>query len=370
MRSRKLTMRLNKIAGNFILLTISSLFSLMIGEIAIRYIAPQSLIKYCYQYDPEVALSGIPNCSFIDNWDESITPYETRFNNMGFRMNDDILPEDDELIASIGDSFTYGWGVELKDAFWGIFNKQLSTLAPSKKWVNTGFPSYSTGHCLKTLERLDDKNHVSKAIYFMFYNDIFDNVRSDKNYICYSYKTNEAGEVQLEDVTKDRVNQKPSFFKQTLRWLYKRSHLVILLRKSMPDFKNGGFHSGPLVEEVLADEQVQTMLNVSFTHLDNLVETCKQRNIDLQIIWIPCWKELDLENNFEWENHFPLQGFKDTMAASYPFFDPTVNLNELLKDEQGKLSDYYYKEGHFNKKGNILFHQSIEKVVLDFVEGE
>lgn len=361
-------MKLYRTIGNLTILGVSLFIGLIICEAVLRYVAPQKLVKTCYQYDEDVALAGVPNCSFSDDWDESIATYEARFNNFGYRMNEDILPQDTNLVACIGDSFTYGWGVEIEDSFWGLIDGEVKNDKAKAKLINAGFPSYSTGHCAKTLERLDDKVSVDKAIYFMFFNDIFDNVRNDKNYVSYTYTINKEGDVLLEDLSGDTVNKKPpSIFKRTLRWLYKRSHLAMLARKSMPDFKDGHSHSGPRAEDQLSKGQIDTMINVSLAHLDNLSQLCQKRDIALQIVWIPCWQELNLKNDFDWVNYFPFEVLKQEMADRYDFYDSTSDINNLLGTEEAHLSDYYYNEGHYNVKGNQLFYKSIREEILGFI---
>ena len=360
-------MNIKNTFSNLIVLSIGLIFGLSIGEIAIRYILPQKLVKSCYKFDPEVTLVGTPSCRFIDDWEEEIPPYEVCFNNLGYRMDKDVLPNDKNLVACIGDSFTYGWGVEMKNAFLGLFNAELQNQSADVKLINTGFPSYSTGHCSKILERLDDEIPVQKAIYFMFFNDIFDNVRSDKNYVAYSYNFSKTGAVQLEDAVKKWGKKRSPFYKKILRWLYKHSHLAIFVRKSMPDFKDGESHTGPRPEDGLNDAQIDTMTMVTLAHIDHLNQVCKERDIELQIVWIPCWQELNLGNDYDWTNHFPFKNIKEKMAAKYLFFDPTSKINELLGENGKNISDYYFSDGHYNNKGNQLFYQSIKKEVFNFV---
>jgi hypothetical protein len=52
---------------------------------------------------------------------------------------------------------------------------------------------------------------------------------------------------------------------------------------------------------------------------------------------------------------------------NFNFFDPTQKMNELLKDKNAKISDYYFGEGHYNKNGNQLYYQAIWQEILKFL---
>ena len=356
--------------GNIVLIFVSMGIGLLLGELMVRFFAPQKLVKPCFKNDSEVALSGVPNCEYLDDWQTEYFKYYVRLNNLGFRMNEDIEPNDSNLVVCLGDSFTYGWGVNQDESFWGILNKTVDKFGFDGKFINVGFPAYSTGHCTKTLEKLSEKYPVKKAIYFMYFNDLFDNVSENINYRSHVFEEDSNGKMEVKPV---QVFSKSKRIWHALKipdWLYKNSHLTILLKKTLQGEQKMITQQRPFSEGNLSEKEIEKMTKVSLAHLENLSRICEEKNIELMVVWIPCWLELGLENDINWVNNFPYEKFKNELQNvpdfgnlehlnNLKFYDPTEKMNEYLEGENAKISDYYFGEGHYNQKGNQLYYQAI-----------
>ncbi|MCR9285846.1 MAG: hypothetical protein NXI23_00505 [Bacteroidetes bacterium] len=357
---------MKKTTGNIILVVVGLGIGLLLGEFVIRMFAPQKLVKPCFQNDSEVALSGVSECEYLDDWQANFFRYHVRLNNLGFRMDSDIEPSDKNLAVCLGDSFTYGWGVNQDDSFWGILKKTVDKFGLDNKFLNAGFPAYSTGHCTKALEKLSENHDVKKAIYFMYFNDLFDNVSENINYRSHVFKENPNGEIDLKPVQVFSKTKRIWHALQVPDWLYKNSHLTILLKKILQGEQKTITQQRPFSENNLPESEIEKMTKVSLAHLENLNQKCQEKGIELMIVWIPCWLELDLENDMEWLNNYPYATFKNDLK-NFNFFDPTQKMNELLKDKNAKISDYYFGEGHYNKNGNQLYYQAIWQEILKFL---
>lgn len=68
-------------------------------------------------------------------------------NNLGLRDDHDITyekPKDKKRILIIGDSFTYGWGVETTEAYPHALEHILEKLNPNYEVIKAGFPAFNT----------------------------------------------------------------------------------------------------------------------------------------------------------------------------------------------------------------------------------
>lgn len=358
---------MKKWLGNSLLILVSVLIGLLLGEFMVRIFAPQKLVKPCFQNDAEVALSGVPNCEYLDDWQEDFFKYYVRLNNLGFRMGTDIQPSDKNLAVCLGDSFTYGWGVNQDDSFWGMLNNTADKFGFEGTLVNAGFPAYSTGHCTKVLEQLSETHDVKKAIYFLYFNDLFDNVSENINYRSHIFEENTDGEIEVKPVPVFSKTKRIWHALKVPDWLYKNSHLIILLKTTLQGEQKTITQQRPFFENNLSKEEIEKMTKVSLAHLENLRQKCVEKGIDLMIVWIPCWLELELENDVEWVNNFPYQQFKKSIPETFNLFDPTQKMNDLLTGKNGKVSDYYFGEGHYNKNGNQLYYQAVWEDVIRFL---
>lgn len=118
---------------NLFVLIMAVLFCLLILEIFLEVTAAPG----CKQGDPLYDHSYIPNCVSTfktGEWDTAV-----RINSQGLR-DDEILPkQQDELrILMLGDSFTWGYGVEQEETFSELLEEKTNTNV-----INAGATSYS-----------------------------------------------------------------------------------------------------------------------------------------------------------------------------------------------------------------------------------
>ncbi|RMG84217.1 MAG: SGNH/GDSL hydrolase family protein [Bacteroidetes bacterium] len=359
--------------GNFFLILLGLALAALAGEGLVRLFLPQKLVPPCFKNDPEVAISGVPDCAYLDEQHPDFFKYFVRLNNLGLRMDADLLPTDSPHVVCLGDSFTYGWGVQLDQSFWGILNKTADKFGFGGQLVNAGFPAYSTGHCTKKLEQLCAEIPVKKVIYFMYFNDLFDNMNADINFRTHEVETSPDGAISLRPVP---VFSAPKRWWHSIGlgdWLYKHAHLAVLARKVLRGNSGTISQRRPFYDTTLTSRDIEKMIRVSVAHLDLMARFCSEKQLDLMVVWIPCWLELTLENDYGWVNNFPYETFKSAARKSlsaYPgvrFFDPVPAMNVQLEGQKSAVSDYYFGEGHFRPKGHLLYYQSIWEEVLRFL---
>jgi lysophospholipase L1-like esterase len=109
----------------------------------------QTFFQYddkAFEYNGKLFYTMKPNISCIFSDPE----FKTRVhaNSAGFRDDDQSL--NGPSVVCIGDSFTFGWGVEQEDAFPQLLEKRTG-----RKVLNTGIPSYGTAREITSLQEVD-----------------------------------------------------------------------------------------------------------------------------------------------------------------------------------------------------------------------
>ncbi len=358
-----------------ILVIIGTVIGLSAGEGIVRLIAPRVLVKPCLQNDPDLGFTGVPNCDYLDDWQKTFFTYPVHLNNLGLRMESDLLATDSNLVLCLGDSYLYGWGQSLENSFFGLMENELKKRASKWKLINAGFPAYSTGHISKMLKKLSAGHEIKKAIYFMYCNDVFDNVNPNINYRTHLFREDAQGEIKLKAV-KVYSNWKRNLHKiKLISWLYRNSHLFILAKETLEGKRKSIVPGRIFYDTTLTDERIDLMDRVSIAHIENLYRICKNKGIDLMVVWIPNWLELDLKNTENWHTNFPFETFKcrlqtkmSTQDWKFTFFDPTENINHSLSGKKVDIDDYYFGEGHYNEKGHRLFYESTKNEFQLFLQ--
>jgi hypothetical protein len=126
----------------------SILLPLVIGEALARlsYTPRKVYFPTCFEYHPIKKIALKKNYTGPDESGiETITT-----NSLGFRskeVSDKKLPNE-KRVAFIGDSITYGHGVESSERFSDIFEEKMTQTCSELQWstINTGVPGYSIMH--------------------------------------------------------------------------------------------------------------------------------------------------------------------------------------------------------------------------------
>src|SRR5262245_36014013 len=109
--------RLKTVLPQLALLSGSLFFAFVVGEFAIRLIAPQTLALNYTEWDPYVGFKNRPNASgFFRNSEFTM---EVRINSTGQRDREFPLakPAGTYRVVVLGDSFTFGHGVAADETY-------------------------------------------------------------------------------------------------------------------------------------------------------------------------------------------------------------------------------------------------------------
>ncbi len=173
------TSRKNVFSTNLILLFVSTILSLLIGELVARNFAVVRNVGPSFtEYDPVYGKRHKKNFSC-----ERITPeFTMRFttNSLGFR-GPEPKKFPDRGILFIGDSFTEGYGVNDGEEFPDIVRRELSkrngeTAVPV---VNAGLGDIGESRWIKFLKNEGKRFKPRVVVVAIMDNDFFDNLQED-----------------------------------------------------------------------------------------------------------------------------------------------------------------------------------------------
>ncbi len=126
-----------------LLIVTSCLLGMAVAELMIRLVAPQPLGVAVPMYEPDDTLSHRLRPSFRGTIRSGEFSTSVRINAQGFRgraWSADAAPR----VLVLGDSFTFGWGVEEECAFPSILEDSLAKTWPGVRVYNAGVPGYGT----------------------------------------------------------------------------------------------------------------------------------------------------------------------------------------------------------------------------------
>ena len=292
-------------------------------------------------------------------------------------MRDDVDSTSNlERVFVMGDSFTYGWGVELNQSYFGLINQSINSLFENIQLINMGFGGYSTGHHRKQFSLFQQQIEPKFAILFLNFTDLEDNVRQNHNYRVYDISSGIDGKIKT--IPRKVYSTLKSFllFYTPYNWLTKNSHFLVASIRLFKDIKNPkarerddnkilGYASIP---EGLTDEEIRLMSLVSLEHLEQMFIEYEKTVEKALIIWAPHRCELELIDSKPCS--FPFSDFTkqvELLSRKYQNVFWLNPLNEMIVFTKGKNSEYiYFNEGHFNIKGNQLYAESIGNEVVNF----
>jgi len=168
------------LAGNLLLASGSIVLSLGAGEILLRLVPPPTLASgqrlrqignvnppFLMIPDPEIGWAMAPNFEGVsrdDRWSVSI-----KTNSLGLRDREYGPPGPGPRILAIGDSFTFGYGVELEETFPKVAEKILRGGAfPEVEVVNAGVNGYGPLEELALMKRIVARLHANLVLMAFF----------------------------------------------------------------------------------------------------------------------------------------------------------------------------------------------------------
>ena len=151
-----------------IVFIITGIFCIILAEIILEVTYPQN--KSFIEQNQATKYKGRPHMETTASSEEYT--YNIKLNNGGWRDNDFILKKEKKRVLMLGDSMTFGQGVNQDK----IFPSLIENTLPEYEIMNLGFPGYGLGMEVRALEEFGKRYNPDKII-IVFYtgNDIEEN---------------------------------------------------------------------------------------------------------------------------------------------------------------------------------------------------
>lgn len=327
--------RTREIIAKVLLLTISLAISLVFAEVLIRWVVPQELTPLAAWdstgltiYDPELGHALRPN--FEGPWVGNVV---VKVNSIGLRDREYPAKRKNEIrILSLGDSYAFGYGVELSESYPKVLEKMLSARFPQCDFsvVNGAVSGYSTYQEILVLQKLYGLLHPDFVLAtFVGSNDVTENA-----------------------VIVEQLQQK---VQTPVGFLGHHSHLVrLVLRTIYPITNRASNWWGP---------------NISHTIelLRELEKQLRTKNLPYTFLVIPARHQIRPEVNLasEWVVRLGLYDFiirHNTAIIRHFEIDriPYIDLLPLLR-EHDKLERVSLEDSHTNPVGHRVIAEAVNK---------
>lgn len=339
---------MKKWIGNIATMLFTTLIMLLVCELAIWFFLPQKLSPVKFMYDKDIGLIHIPNLKGSEFMPEN---YDIDFTNGddGFRITHKGAMSDfiNKKVMFVGDSFTYGKGVNDHETF--AYKLQEAISKDSAQIINAGVEGRGTDHALRSYQFYKDKYQPNTVVYFAHYNDLADNIRDEYfKIVDDSTFTPKTFESQVGGIKLKLQNSK------VYNWLISNSHFFSLLKSVLV----GILMPDQIVryEDGIDMDRAKKITSGFITQLRKEVEADGRKFL---AFYIPSVH--DIKSRAEGEGMTIQEEFFNTY-----FNENNVTFHNLSEDfmesgESDVVKHFYLPEGHWNPKGH---HLATEKLKL------
>jgi len=309
------------------------------------------------------------NCSFKQKYIKNISQYNVYTNEFGLRYSGKKYDKDKKNIFYLGDSFTYGLGLDYSNTYVGILeNKNISY-----NHFNFGLQGYSPVVYKYQLNKMINKKiYPKKIILALDYTDLFED--SDRwieplNETLPPTLKNFLGDNDNNESFKDRNLKVTRILSRSINGFFRDIRLATKnfvnqnAQKQVEKTEIGRFlysNEGAFIKKNFSTKSLKHRAKDLEKTLKDISNIAKKINSDFYILIYPWPDTLAYgQNNFNWEkfvSNFCIKNCK-MIINTFPKFLEYKNKNIYWH------KDLFIKEDlHFNKFGNSLIAQEILKV--------
>jgi lysophospholipase L1-like esterase len=173
-----MTERRSRWLQNLAVLAVTSLLCFGATEVVLRVAAPVQTfvnpLRSFHRHDPELGWTGTPNLKARFRHADFDVLVRSDANGFRDRQTTNAPGPGSPLVLALGDSFTWGWGVENGEVFTDVMQNDLGRLADVR---NCGVNAYGTLQELLLLQRcLTNGLQPRLVIVMLCFNDFYDNI--------------------------------------------------------------------------------------------------------------------------------------------------------------------------------------------------
>ena len=222
--------RMKKAVPIFLTILLSCLAALGVAEIAVRALVSQMSGEVVFGYHEILGAIPLPQHRGVKTPPQGPS-YSFSHNSLGFRGSREYPAKQGSYrVLFLGDSFTYGVGVNDDQAFPFLTEEILRAKNYSVETINTGNPGAGTDFQLKLMQVHGKKLQADLVVLGFYWNDFYDNVNGEH------FRVGEGGE--LTPKTPHSLTAKKAWVESLpgIRWLLSWSQAANLVKNSIINF--------------------------------------------------------------------------------------------------------------------------------------
>lgn len=347
---------------SFILMALLIVVPLLAIEGALRIFFPQALGLPAFAYDPALGQIPVPGqVSWRSNPDDGA--YRTSNDDEGFRITGFTSRETAKLrILAVGDSFTYGSGVDDDETYPYRIEQALSTSGLSSAVWNAGNPGTGTDYALRLLQLKGPRIRPDVVVVGFFANDFVDN--GGHRY----FKPRSDGTLEVQNVAETYrfFREKQGLVRSKVYGFFcSHSHLLSLARRYLASARLAGvggdwirFLKNPpqlaLYEKGLANQSG----DVSDTPIlmREMLREAKRQQIK-RLLWVYLPNQIDVQNARNGRGVY-LDERKFFEIAQAEGAD-AISLTPAFAESGEPIGSLFLKEGHWAKRAHEIAGKTI-----------
>jgi hypothetical protein len=354
-------MKAKDIIFRFIAIGLGFAFALTIVEVGIRIIKPQMIGPIQYAFDPELGEIPVPN-----QHGHRIFPgvYDYTYNNnsLGFRGNREYNygKHSNFRILLLGDSFTYGIGVNDDQTFAYHITEHIGDSLGSLEVINAGNAGKGTDYQLKLFQTLGYKFYPNLTILCFFSNNFYRNKRSQYYYIIKN------GELYPKSLASSFGLKKSIFMKMPLyNWVISWSHTANLIKRSLLLYLTSISKVSELIVNYdnkidnFADKDNIEITKIIIRKLNDVINKSGSR---FMLVYIPNKYQIYYYRTKQMlsDDEKAIIGISNELCIHY------LSLTKALSESQYNVDKLYLKEGHFTSIAHMIAAQIIANDIKDY----
>lgn len=374
--SSKLQFRSRKYVARLLLIVGGGGVGLVICEIVLRLFSPgySPLFLDIYQLDEHGLLAMKAN--IVRRHVSSAWRVTVATNADGLRDRETPVPDDGGTVLAVGDSYAFGWGVELAESF--LYLAEESLRSERVRIVKAGIPGTGTSDQASWLKYHGDRYRPRAVLLALFVGNDFVDVQ----------KGGTAGQLTIDDgllVRRSVLGEPPSWLTRAKDKI-KRSSLIAqklaefsYAHSRVPSDAKGVANPGLTAKDAWLKEYFGIHLRnppedtlVAYKlmgqALDDIHEWCERRKIPLLLLVLPRsfqvyeWELAEWQKTFGWRDdqvdldrpqRFLAEWAAARNVAMLDLLQPFREHHQLYPGERL----YFYPDTHLNGSGHRLVSQ-------------
>jgi len=365
----------------YLLLFFIYIFFFLIGDVILsNFFYDKNLSYACYKYSKEF-YNLKSNCSSYERWEiRKNKPFKVDTDKNGYRhLGKERFKKERETIAFLGDSQTYGLGLEYRDTFVGKVEKKYDNY----NVLNLAVPSYSPTVYNYTLKQLlKRKVYPSKIVLVLDIGDVY------QEFNRWSLFPGEKKPKLITKIHKKKEDENIKGWKKIRRENFKITRIIIYnLKKYLKSIKifftseKDKFHRSNKVEQThfaeftyknkndlnknfWDNESLQVGLRKVSLNLSDISKLSKKINSEFYILIYPWPETLEYgQNYFNWEKFVEDNCIKIKCTKVINLYSIFRHLKNNTKDFREK---YFLNDDiHSNEKSNKIIYNEIIKEIFE-----